>query len=72
MAVMLLIGAVMMLAGIPLVVHMLTGQALWGWIGLAVGIIAGLGLAFGGVVIGGRWLEARAPELYQQVSSYRS
>lgn len=72
MAVILLIGAAMMLAGIPLVVHMLTGQALWGWIGLAVGIIAGLGLAFGGVVIGGRWLEARAPELYQQVSSYRS
>lgn len=72
MAVMVLIGAVMMLAGVPLVVQMITGQDLWGWIGLAVGVLGGLGLAWGGVVVGGRWLEARAPELYQQVSSYRS
>ena len=72
MAVMVLIGAVTMLAGIPLVVQMITGQDLWGWLGLAVGVIGGLGLAWGGVVLGGRWLEARAPELYQQVSSYRS
>lgn len=72
MAVMLLIGAVMMLAGIPLVVQMITGQDLWGWIGLAVGVLGGPGLGWAGVVIGGRWLEARAPELYQQVSSYRS
>ncbi|MBN6752188.1 hypothetical protein JRG18_01385 [Kocuria palustris] len=72
MAVMVLIGAVTMLAGIPLVVQMITGQDLWGWLGLAVGVIGGLGLAWGGVVLGGRWLEARASELYQQVSSYRS
>ncbi|WP_144791990.1 hypothetical protein [Kocuria palustris] len=72
LAVMLLIGAVMCLAGIPLVVQMATGQALWGWIGLGAGALGGLGLAWGGVVAGGRWLDARAPELFQQVSSYRS
>ncbi|WP_223692760.1 transporter [Leifsonia poae] len=46
-----------------LVVSLLTGQALWGWGGLLVGVALGSVLLAVGVRQGGRLLDARAPEL---------
>lgn len=53
------------------VTQLVTGDALWGWLALAMGLVEGFGLLWLGVVRGGRWLEARAPELLQEVAQYR-
>lgn len=71
-AVMVLIAALMLPAAIPLLLQLLTGQMLWGWIGLAAGLVLGPALCWAGIVLGGRWLDARGPELLQQVCAYRS
>lgn len=71
-AVMILIVVLTLPAVIPLVLQVITGQLLWGWIGLAAGLVLAPVLCWTGIVLGGRWLEARGPELLQQVSSYRS
>ncbi|MFF1572516.1 transporter [Leifsonia sp. NPDC058292] len=51
-----------------LVVSLVTGQALWGWIGVAVGVGLGIVLLVVGVRLGGRILDARAPELLIQLA----
>ncbi|WP_348790051.1 transporter [Leifsonia sp. NPDC080035] len=50
-----------------LIVSLVTGQALWGWIGLAVGIVLGGVLLTVGARVGGSILDARAPELLLQL-----
>ena len=69
-----ILGAVALMA-LPPVILLLTqvvsGQALWGWLALAVGITEGLGVFWLGIVLGGTWLDRRAPELLQEVAQYR-
>ncbi|WP_411731083.1 transporter [Paeniglutamicibacter sp.] len=50
-----------------LVAQLLTGDALFGWLALVVGVAEGAALLVAGIRIGGRWLEARMPELMQAV-----
>jgi ABC-2 type transport system permease protein len=50
-----------------LIVSLITREAVWGWLGLGVGVILGGVLLVVGVRIGGRVLDARAPELLQQL-----
>ncbi|MDO5366613.1 hypothetical protein [Kocuria sp.] len=69
-----ILGAVALMALPPvilLVTQVVTGQALWGWLALAVGIVEGLGVFWVGIVLGGKWLDRRAPELLQEVAQYR-
>ncbi|MDQ0633434.1 ABC-2 type transport system permease protein [Arthrobacter pascens] len=54
-----------------LVAQLFTGNALFGWINLAVGLILGLVLFMAGVRLGGRWLDARGPELLAQLTVNR-
>ena len=48
-----------------------TGNALFGWLNLALGLILGLILFVVGVRLGGRWLESRGPEMLAQLSVNR-
>jgi ABC-2 type transport system permease protein len=51
--------------------QVLTGDALFGWINLALGPVLGTALFTAGVRLGGRWLDARGPELLAQVGVNR-
>ena len=53
--------------GALLVVSLVTQQVVWGWVGLAVGAVLGVVLLAVGVRVGGRLLDARAPELLVQL-----
>ena len=69
-----ILGAVTLMALPPVVLvvtQLVTGEAVWGWIALAVGLAEGLGILWLGVMIGGKWLDRRAPELLQEVAQYR-
>ncbi|WP_406637585.1 transporter [Pseudarthrobacter quantipunctorum] len=54
-----------------LVAQVVTGNSLFGWINLTAGTALGLGLFVAGVRLGGKWLDARGPELLAQVSVNR-
>jgi ABC-2 type transport system permease protein len=45
----------------------ITGSAVPGWINLALGPVLGLALFVAGVRLGGKWLDARGPELLAQL-----
>ena len=45
-----------------------TGDPAFGWANLAVGTLLGLALFVAGVRVGGRWLDARGPELLAQLT----
>jgi ABC-2 type transport system permease protein len=51
--------------------QVLTGDPLFGWINLALGPVLGAALFIVGVRVGGRWLDARSPELLAQVTVNR-
>ncbi|MET3933453.1 transporter [Arthrobacter sp. OAP107] len=51
--------------------QVLTGEPLFGWINLALGPVLGAALFAVGVRVGGRWLDARGPELLAQVTVNR-
>ncbi|NHU84566.1 hypothetical protein GWK18_02960 [Kocuria sp. JC486] len=67
--------AVMVVMALPvvvlLIVQMVTGAPGWGFAALAVGVVLGPLLCAGGVWFGGKWLDARGPELLATVSTYR-
>jgi ABC-2 type transport system permease protein len=48
-----------------------TGNAVFGWTNLAVGLMLGLSLFVAGVRLGGKWLDARGPELLAQLTVNR-
>ena len=50
-----------------LVVSLVTREAVWGWLGLAVGVVLGAVFLVLGVRLGGRVLDGRAPELLLQL-----
>jgi ABC-2 type transport system permease protein len=54
-----------------LIAEAVTGDPLFGWINLAVGLMLGLALFVAGVRLGGRWLDARGPELLVQLTVNR-
>jgi ABC-2 type transport system permease protein len=54
-----------------LVAQVVTGNSLFGWLNLTAGTALGLGLFVAGVRLGGKWLDARGPELLAQVSVNR-
>jgi ABC-2 type transport system permease protein len=51
-----------------LLAAMLTGNAIWSWAALAVGLVLGAVLLFVGLRAGGKWYDRRAPELLQAVA----
>nr|WP_254456128.1 transporter [Paeniglutamicibacter quisquiliarum] len=60
--------SVLLVPGLGLLVAQLfTGEVLFGWLALVVGIAEGAVLLVLGIRIGGRWLDARMPELMQAV-----
>ncbi|MDO5743642.1 MAG: transporter [Micrococcaceae bacterium] len=62
------IMAVLLLPAIGLLVaQVLTGEMLFGWLALAVGVAEGAVLLLVGIRVGGRWLDRRMPELMQAV-----
>ncbi|WP_026532816.1 hypothetical protein [Arthrobacter sp. H41] len=50
------------------VLYFVTGDALFGWLTLAVGILLGGVMLVLGIRIGGRWYDSRGPELLSAVS----
>lgn len=69
-----ILGAVALMALPPvilLIVQVVSGEAIWGWLALAVGVVEGLGIFWLGIVLGGKWLDRRGPELLQEVAQYR-
>lgn len=54
-----------------LAVEASTGNHAVGWANLALGLLLGAALLAGGVRLGGRWLDARGPELLAQVAVNR-
>ena len=66
---------VMLLLALPQivlgVVFFVTGDALFGWLTLLVGLVLGVVLLVVGIRMGGRWYDRRAPELLLAVSANR-
>ncbi|MDO5618367.1 hypothetical protein [Kocuria sp.] len=58
-------------AVIPLFIQVQTGQMVWGVVALTVGVLLGAAVCAVGVWLGGKWLDARGPELLATVSNYR-
>ena len=53
------------------VAQFVTGSAVPGWINLVLGPVLGLALFAAGVRLGGKWLDARGPELLAQLAVNR-
>jgi ABC-2 type transport system permease protein len=51
--------------------QLVTGNPAAGWINLVLGPVLGLGLFVAGVRLGGKWLDARGPELLAQLAVNR-
>lgn len=66
-----LIFVLVLPAAVPLLVQVVTGDPVWGWVALAAGSVLGPLLCWAGIVLGGRWYDRRAPELLQEVGRYR-
>ncbi|MGO4187069.1 transporter [Pseudarthrobacter sp. TAF60_1] len=54
-----------------LIAQTVTGNAVFGWANLAVGPVLGLALFAAGIRLGGKWLDARGPELLAQLTVNR-
>ena len=54
-----------------LVAQFVTGSAVPGWINLVLGPVLGIALFAAGVRLGGKWLDARGPELLAQLAVNR-
>jgi ABC-2 type transport system permease protein len=68
---MAVLGVLVLPEAALLLAEALTGNALFGWLNLAAGSVLGLALFLAGVRLGGRWLDARGPDLLAQVSINR-
>lgn len=51
--------------------QLVTGSAIPGWVNLVLGPVLGLALLAAGIRLGGKWLDARAPELLAQLAVNR-
>ncbi|NHA68204.1 hypothetical protein [Phycicoccus flavus] len=61
------IGPVLLIAPVVVAAVLTRGHTAWGWAVVVFGGLYGLGLLVAGVVVGGRRLDARAPELLVQL-----
>ncbi|MEW1806029.1 transporter [Pseudarthrobacter sp. NPDC080039] len=68
---MLVLMVLVLPEAVLLAAHAITGNVLFGWLNLAAGIVLGLALFLAGVRLGGKWLDARGPELLAQVNVNR-
>ncbi|WP_026552424.1 hypothetical protein [Arthrobacter sp. H20] len=50
------------------IAYFVTGDSAFGWLTLVVGCVLGTALLIGGLKLGGRWYDRRAPELLQAVA----
>lgn len=64
-------GVMTVPALIPLIIQAVTGAVVWGWVSLVIGVVLGPVLCAFGIVLGGKWLDARGPELLGTISTYR-
>ena len=64
----LLVFALLLPVLVPGVIAVVTDSMLWGVATLAAGAVLGAVVLVAGIRVGGRWLDARGPELLQQVS----
>ncbi|MEC5178887.1 transporter [Arthrobacter sp. CG_A4] len=67
-------GVLLLLAApeaVLMAVQLITGSTLPGWINLGLGPVLGLALFAGGIRLGGKWLDARGPELLAQLAVNR-
>ncbi|MFI7483217.1 hypothetical protein ACH9EU_12495 [Kocuria sp. M1R5S2] len=71
LAAMGLIVVLVLPAAVLVLVQVATGDPAWGWAALGVGTVLAPLLCWGGVVLGGRWYDRRAPELLQEVGRFR-
>ncbi|MDF2918386.1 MAG: hypothetical protein K0S70_2603 [Microbacterium sp.] len=55
---------------VPAVVNAVTGDAMWGWIALAAGVVFGAVVAIVGVLVGGRTIERTGPDLLVRIKSF--
>jgi ABC-2 type transport system permease protein len=53
------------------IAQLVTGNAIFGWVNLAVGLVLGLALFGAGIRLGGKWLDSRSPELLAQLTVNR-
>lgn len=53
---------------VPAVIAVVTENMAWGFVTLAAGTVLGSAVLVAGIRLGGRWMDARGPELLQQVS----
>jgi ABC-2 type transport system permease protein len=53
------------------IAQLVTGNPVFGWANLAVGLMLGLVLFGAGIRLGGKWLDARGPELLAQLTVNR-
>ena len=53
------------------IAQLVTGNPVFGWANLAVGLMLGLALCGAGIRLGGKWLDARGPELLAQLTVNR-
>jgi len=51
-------------------ISVFTGQALLGWIALAVGIVVGIAAVVVGIVVGGRTLDRTGPDLLARMKAF--
>ena len=68
---MLVLMVLVLPEAVLLAAQAITGNVLFGWLNLAMGIVLGLALFLAGVRLGGTWLDARGPELLAQVNVNR-
>lgn len=64
----LAVGILGMPLFVPMVIALVSGQMMWQWIVLAVGLVWGAAVVFFGIRLGGKTYDQRAPELLASVA----
>jgi ABC-2 type transport system permease protein len=57
---------------VPAVIAAATGQALFGWIALVVGLVLGSGILVLGIFVGGRAFDRNAPALLARLRAFKN
>jgi ABC-2 type transport system permease protein len=56
---------------VPAIIAGVTGDAVWGWSALAIGLVFGTIIAVVGVIVGGRGFDSNAPALLARLRSFK-
>jgi ABC-2 type transport system permease protein len=68
----LVIGVLGLPSLVPAVIAAATGQALFGWIALVVGLVLGSGILVLGIFVGGRAFDRNAPALLARLRAFKN